>query len=89
MDLVINTNGEITSGGDTPFVCTFVGSLTSADTSINIYQVNITSTSGGSPCTMPVGDYTGLAWTEGDSDGTLVLMVANGTDGRAVILTKN
>jgi len=91
MDLNFDTNGSITSGSDqAPLDCTFTGNITPADSSINVYNASITS-SGGSQCTMPAGTYTGLAWTEGDTDGTLVLMIANGTlkGGRAVILTKN
>ncbi len=94
MDLSLDANGTITSGGDqSPLDCQFTGSITPADASINVYNVTLTSDGGSSSsaCRLPADDYTGLAWTEGDTDGTLVLMVVNTTQqrSRAVVLTKN
>lgn len=93
MDLSIDANGTITSGGDqSPQDCLFSGTITPADAAVNVYNVSLTSDGGGGNlfvCTLPADTYSGLAWTEGDTDGTLVLMVANSTSGRAVILTKN
>ena len=92
MDLSIDSNGTITSGGDqAPQDCLFSGTITPADAAVNVYNVSLTSDGGGGNflvCTLPADTYSGLAWTEGDTDGTLVLMVANSTGGRAVILTK-
>jgi len=93
MSLVMDASGNITlgSGDNTPADCAFSGSITPADTAINIYNVNLISDGGSGPfaCRLSAGGYTGLAWTEGDTDGTLVFMVADGVQGRAVILTKN
>ncbi|MFK5948229.1 MAG: hypothetical protein QM500_05625 [Methylococcales bacterium] len=91
MNLTIDATGTITAGGDqAPLDCVFTGTITPADTNINVYNAAITSDGGTAlNCTMPAGAYTGLAWTEGDTDGTLVLMFADGLKGRAVILTRN
>ena len=94
MSLELDANGNITPGNSSADTagsnCTFTGSIVPADTTINVYDATITS-NGGTGCTMPTGSYTGLAWTEGDFDGTLILMVSNSTlkGSRAVILTKN
>lgn len=91
MDLTIDATGTITAGGDqSPLDCVFSGSITPEDTSINVYNVAISSDGGTAiNCSMTAGTYTGLAWTEGDTDGTLILMFADGTKGRGVVLTKN
>ncbi len=88
MDLNFDATGVITSGSDqAPLDCAFTGSISAADTSVNVYNVTINSS--GTLCTITAGTYTGLAWTEGDTDGTLVLIVSDGSKARAVILTKN
>ena len=97
MTLVFDVNGNISLGSidegnpGSTLDCSFTGSVLPADTSINVYNVNLTSDGGSGPfnCTLPAGNYPGLAWTEGDTDGTLIFMVSNGTNSRAVILTKN
>jgi len=93
MSLVMDASGNITLGSadNAPADCAFSGSITPADTSINIYNVNLISDggSGVSTCGLLAGSFSGLAWTEGDTDGTLIVMVADGVQGRAVILTKN
>ncbi len=83
--LIIDTAGTITSGFDDQG-CNFTGSVTPADTSVNVYNATIISADCNS---LPPATYTGLAWTEGDTDGTLNLSVSDGTQGRTVILTKN
>ena len=92
MNLTIDATGTITAGDDqynnSPD-CKFTGTILPADTKINVYNALITSDGGSNGnCIMSAGTYTGLAWTEGDTDGTMVLMFADGTDGRAVILTR-
>lgn len=90
MDLTIDASGTINSGGDqAPHDCVLTGTILPADISVNAYDANITSDGGTSNCNLPAGDYTGLAWTEGDTNGTLVLMFTNGTNSRAVVLTRN
>jgi len=91
MDLNIDTSGNITSGGDqAPIDCILAGTFIPADTAVNVYNALITS-DGGTPinCTMSAGGYSGLAWTEGNGNNTMVLIVSNDTDARAVILTRN
>ncbi len=85
--LAIDATGTITSGSDTEG-CNFTGSVTPADTSVNVYNATLIST-GCTSLSLAAGTYTGLAWTEGDTDGTLNLSVSDGTQGRTVILTKN
>ncbi|NOX43618.1 MAG: hypothetical protein GXP19_07790 [Gammaproteobacteria bacterium] len=69
--------------------CNFTGTISPADTSINVYNVSITSTGGVGCTSLPAATYTGLAWTEGANDTILNLTIADGTNARAVILTKN
>ncbi len=86
--LAIDTNGTITAGSDQA-ICNFTGTVIPADTSINVYNVTIISTGGTGCISLPAATYTGLAWTEGASDNTLNLTVADGTNSRSVVLTKN
>jgi len=88
--LIIDATGAITSGSDNDG-CNFTGSVIPADTSFNVYNVTLVNT-GGTGCSatkFPAGTYTGLAWTEGATDTTLNLTVADDTYSRSVILTKN
>lgn len=99
MNLSLDASGTIISGDDQrgdnsqggELDCVFTGTITPADAAVNAYNASITSDGGTGPfnCTVPAGNYTGLAWTEGGADDTLVLMVTDGSRGRAVILTKN
>jgi len=83
--LSIDATGTITSGSDSEG-CNLTGSVIPADTSVNVYNATLISTGCNS---LSPATYTGLAWTEGDTNGTLNLSVSNGTQGRTVILTKN
>ncbi len=85
-DGVIAVNsGDSGDGAD----CGFTGDFGLIEASVNVYAVNLISDGGGGGCFVSAGTYTGLAWTEGDTNGTLVLMAADGNRGRAVVLTKN
>ncbi len=85
--LTIDGSGIIT--GNDVQGCNFTGTVASANTNINVYNVTIISTGGEGCASLPTATYTGLAWTEGASDTTLNLTIADGTNARAVILTKN
>ena len=85
--LTIDANGSITAGND--LVCNFTGTVIPADTSTNAYNVTLISTGGTGCISLPAATYTGLAWTEGANDDTLNLTVADGTNSRSVVLTKN
>ncbi len=87
----VSATGAITGNSD--LGCTYTGTILPADTSVNIYNVNLIT---GSDC--DVGSleflavnttYTGFAWTEGDNDETLNFTVSDGTNSRSIVLTKN
>lgn len=96
MVLNIDSTGGISAGsgdqGDGAD-CIFSGAFNVVDASVNIYSLSLMSLggsgNGGTVCHVSPGTYSGLAWTEGDTNGTLVLMAADGSRGRAVVLTKN
>ncbi len=80
------SSGDQGGGAD----CGFTGAFNVLEASVNVYAVNLISDGGSAfGCFVSAGTYTGLAWTEGDTNGTLVLMAADGNRGRAVVLTKN
>ncbi|MCW8935303.1 MAG: hypothetical protein OQK98_11320 [Gammaproteobacteria bacterium] len=91
MTLIIDASGNIANGSADLFTegCVFTGSLSIINSAINAYTVNLISDGGSGQCILLAGAYPGLAWTEGDTNGTLVLMAADGNRGRAVVLTKN
>jgi len=85
--IAVDSTGTITSGTDVQG-CIFTGTITPADTSINVYNVTIVSTGGANCTSLPAATYTGFAWSEGATDTTLNLTVSDGTNSRSVILTK-
>lgn len=85
--LSIDAMGGI-AGSDTER-CNFTGTIAPADPSVNVYNVTLVSTGGAGCTSLPTATYTGFAWTEGASDTTLNFTVANGTNSRSVVLTKN
>ena len=93
MSLAIDATGNILGGSSSADLftdgCLFTGSLSVIDAAVNVYRVNLISDGGSGQCTLPTGAYSGLSWTEGATNGTLVLMAADGSKGRAVVLTKN
>ena len=92
MTLSIGADGVIAAGsGDSGdgTDCGFTGSFSIPDATVNVYAISLISDGGGVGCFVPANTYSGLAWTEGSADGTLVLMATNGVSGRAVVLTKN
>ena len=84
--LAIDSAGAITGSDDQG--CNFTGTIAPADTTLNVYNVSITSTGGAGCTSLPAATYTGFAWTEGASDTTMNLTVADGINSRSVILTK-
>jgi len=83
--LTVNSDGTFT-GSEDATGCMFAGTLNAPDTAINVYTVSATSTTG---CfSLPVGNYTGLAWLEGATNNTLNISFSNGTNNRSLILTK-
>ena len=93
MSLNIDANGTIgaNSGDDggTGTDCGFTGNFRIVEAAINVYAVNLISDGGVSGCGVDAGAYSGLAWTEGDTNGTLVVIAADGNNARAAVLTKN
>jgi len=85
--LNIDAMGNI-NGNDTES-CNFTGTIAPANPSVNVYNVTITSTGGAGCTSLPAATYTGFAWTEGANDTTLNFTVANGTNSRSVVLTRN
>ena len=92
MTLIIDAAGNIgASSGDSGggADCGFTGAFSILDAAVNVYALSLISDGGGAGCFVAAATYSGLAWTEGDSNGTLVLIAADGNNGRAVILTKS
>ena len=83
--LTFDTNGNIT--GDDDASCTFSGTFSIPDTSINVYDISLNTTGGCS--TMPDDTYTGYAWIE-DNNGTdsLIFIISAINGSRGVIMTK-
>jgi len=94
MTLVIDSSGvidgtnSIDSNGSS---CGFSGAFSIVDATLNIYSINLISDGGNMVivCDLGAGTFSGLTWTEGDTNGTLVLMASDGNKARAVVLTKN
>jgi len=89
--IMVSATGAITGSSD--LGCTYTGTILPADTSVNIYDVNLIT---GNDCDVASLEflannttYTGFAWTEGANDETLNLTVSDGTNSRSVVLTKN
>ncbi len=89
--IMVSSTGAITGSSD--LGCTYTGTILPADTSVNIYDVNLIT---GSDCDVATLEflanntaYTGFAWTEGDNDETLNFTVSDGTNSRSVVLTRN
>lgn len=93
MTLMIGADGVIAvgSGDSGDGDCNFTGAFSILDATKNVYSLSLVSDGGGSGsgCFVSAGTYSGLAWTEGDTNGTLALMAADGNRGRAAVLTKN
>lgn len=91
MTLMIGADGVIAAGsGDSgDGDCNFTGAFSILDATKNVYSLSLVSDGGGFGCFVSAGTYSGLAWTEGDTNGTLVLMAADGNRGRAAVLTRN
>jgi len=94
MTLVIDSSGvidganSIDSSGSS---CGFSGAFSIVDATLNIYSINLVSDGGNMVivCDLGAGTFSGLAWTEGNTNGALVLIAADGNKARAVVLTKN
>ncbi len=94
MTLTINANGmidvasSIDSNGSS---CGFTGTFSLLDSAVNVYSLNLISDGGDQVivCDLGAGTFSGLAWTEGAADETLVLLTSDGNKARAVVLTKN
>lgn len=83
MRISIASNGDLTGEDDEG--CVYAGSISVPDASLNVYDISMVSTA--SCTTLPDSTYTGYAWTE-DGNSKLFIMVANGINARAVIMTK-
>jgi len=89
--IMVSGAGTITGSSD--LGCTYTGTILPVDTSINIYDVNLTT---GSDCDVATLEllannttYTGFAWTEGSNDETLNFTVSDGKNSRSIVLTRN
>ncbi len=89
--IAVSATGDIT--GSSALGCTYTGSILPADTSVNVYNVNLIT---GSDCDDAASEllainttYTGFAWTEGSNDVTLNFTVSDGTNSRSIVLTRN
>ncbi len=83
--LMVNADGTF-NGSEDSQGCLFNGTITVPDPTFNVYEVSLDSTAS---CTsLPIGNYTGLAWIEGDTNNTLYFSVSNDTNNRSFILTK-
>jgi hypothetical protein len=82
--LTFNTDGTIT--GDDDQGCSYSGSYSIPDSSVNVYRVSLENLGG---CTTTKLDtFSGFAWLEGASNNTLVLMVSSDVGAVGIILTK-
>ena len=79
--LTIDAQGAITGSDDSG--CTIAGSISPADTSINVYNITLTYSICSGFAVPPSGSYSGLAWVENNS---LILSVSDNNFARAMIL---